>query len=106
VPSSRPCRISAAYRTSENTSSETVWKIGKGVVRASTKGQEGGIDEDFIKRVGEEVTEGTSALFVLTSGAEDRGRVAEEMRSTYDFEVIWTNLPDEQLEKPREVFAS
>jgi uncharacterized membrane protein len=68
--------------------------------------QEGGIHEEFIKRVGEEVTERTSALFVLTSGAEDRERVAEEMKATYDFDILWTNLPDEQLEKLREVFAS
>jgi uncharacterized membrane protein len=68
--------------------------------------QEGGIHEEFIKRVGEEVTERTSALFVLASGAEDRERVAEEMKATYDFDILWTNLPDEQLEKLREVFAS
>ena len=52
------------------------------------------------------MTEGTSALFVLSSGAEDREMVAEEMKATYDFEILWTNLPDEQLEKLREVFAS
>jgi uncharacterized membrane protein len=81
--------------------------IGAGAAGAlSGSMEEGGIDEDFIKRVGEEVTEGTSALFVLTSGAEDRERVAEEMKDTYDFEILWTNLPDEQLEKLREVFAS
>jgi uncharacterized membrane protein len=51
------------------------------------------------------VTEGTSVLFVLTSGAKDRERVAEETKDAYDFEILWTNLPDEQLEKLREVFA-
>ena len=81
--------------------------LGAGAAGAmSTSMEEGGIDEEFIKRVGEEVREGTSALFVLTSGAEDPERVAEEMKDTYDFEIIWTNLPDEQLEKLREVFAS
>src|SRR5829696_4117562 len=81
--------------------------IGAGAAGAlSSSMREGGIDEEFIKRVGEEVTEGTSALFVLSSGAEDRERVAEEMKATYDFEILWTNLPDEQLEKLREVFAS
>jgi uncharacterized membrane protein len=80
--------------------------IGAGAAGAlSSSMEEGGIDEEFIKRVGEEVTEGTSALFVLTSGAEDRERVAEEMKDAYDFEILWTNLPDEQLEKLREVFA-
>jgi uncharacterized membrane protein len=80
--------------------------VGAGAAGAlSSSMEEGGIDEGFIKRVGEEVREGTSALFVLTSGAEDRERVAEEMKDTYDFEILWTNLPDEQLEKLREVFA-
>jgi uncharacterized membrane protein len=55
--------------------------------------------------VGKEVRKGTSALFVLTSGAEDREKVAEEIKDTYDFEILWTNLPDEQLKKLREVFA-
>ena len=49
---------------------------------------------------------GASFHSVLSSGAEDRETVAEEMKATYAFEVIWTNLPDEQLEKLREVFAS
>jgi len=81
--------------------------IGAGAAGSpSSSMQEGGIHEEFIKRVGEEVTERTSALFVLTSGAEDRERVAEEMKATYDFDILWTNLPDEQLEKLREVFAS
>ena len=64
----------------------------------------GGIDEQFIKEVGEKVTEGTSALFVLTSGAPDRERVMAELKQ-YDFEIIWTNLPEEQLQQLLEVFA-
>ena len=51
--------------------------IGAGAAASlSSSMREGGIDEEFIKRAGEEVREGTSALFVLTSGAEDRERVA------------------------------
>ncbi len=64
-----------------------------------------GIDDDFIRKVGENVTEGTSALFMLTSGAPDREKVAAEIKQ-YDFEIIWTNLPGEQLQQLREVFAS
>jgi uncharacterized membrane protein len=64
----------------------------------------GGIDEEFIKEVGEKVTEGTSALFVLTSGAPDRERVMAELNQ-YNFEIIWTNLPEEQLLQLLEVFA-
>jgi uncharacterized membrane protein len=64
----------------------------------------GGIDEEFISEVGE-VTEGRSALFVLTSGAPDREKVVAELKQ-YNFEIIWTNLPEEQLQQLREVFAS
>jgi uncharacterized membrane protein len=62
-----------------------------------------GIDDDFIKQVREKVTPGTSALFVLTSGATE-DRVVEELKQ-YDFEIISTNLPKEQEEKLREAFG-
>jgi uncharacterized membrane protein len=43
--------------------------IGAGTAASlSTSLENEGIDERFIKRVGEEVTEGTSVLFALTSG--------------------------------------
>ena len=54
--------------------------------------------------MGEKVTEGTSALFILTSGAPDRERVMAELNQ-HDFEIIWTNLPEEQLQQLLEVFA-
>ena len=63
-----------------------------------------GIDEDFIKQVREKVTPGTSALFALTSGATAPDRVIDELRQ-YDFEIISTNLPQEQENKLREAFA-
>jgi uncharacterized membrane protein len=63
-----------------------------------------GIDDDFIKQVREKVTEGTSALFALTSGATAPERVIDELRQ-YDFEIISTNLPEEQEQKLREAFA-
>jgi uncharacterized membrane protein len=62
-----------------------------------------GIDDDFIKRVRTSVTEGTSALFLMTSDAVI-DRVAERMKST-KFEVIATNLSQEQEAKLRELFA-
>jgi uncharacterized membrane protein len=52
-----------------------------------------------------EVTEGTSALFALTSGAADREEVVAELTQKYDFEIIWTDLPEEELKKLREVFG-
>jgi uncharacterized membrane protein len=62
-----------------------------------------GIDEEFIKRVSEKVTEGTSALFALTSGAK-LDEVVDELRQ-YDFEIVSTDLPEEQKKKLREAFA-
>jgi uncharacterized membrane protein len=62
-----------------------------------------GIDDDFIKQVREKVTPGTSALFVLTSGARE-DQVIEELNQ-YDFEIISTNLPAEQEQELREAFG-
>ena len=78
--------------------------IGAGTVTVLWRSlQAGGIDEEFIKRVGEKVTEGTSALFTLTSGAQ-LDEVVEELKQ-YDFEIISTNLPEEQEKQLREAFA-
>lgn len=62
-----------------------------------------GIDDDFIKRVRGAVTEGTSALFLMTSEAV-LDRVAEATKGT-KFEIIATNLSKEQEDKLREAFA-
>jgi uncharacterized membrane protein len=63
-----------------------------------------GIDDDFIKEVREKVTEGTSALFALTSGATAPDKVIDELKQD-DFEIISTNLPEEQTEQLREAFT-
>ena len=62
-----------------------------------------GIDDDFIKSVKSQVTEGTSALFLLT-GEATVDKVVDAMKQ-YDFEVISTNLSKEDEEKLREAFA-
>jgi uncharacterized membrane protein len=81
--------------------------IGAGTAASlSTSLENEGIDEEFIKRVGEEVTKGTSALFALTSGAADHEEVVAQLTRLYDFEVTWTDLPEEELQKLREVFAA
>jgi uncharacterized membrane protein len=62
-----------------------------------------GIDDDFIKSVREKVTPGTSALFLLTSGA-----VMDKVRDAFqgqEMELIQTNLSNEQEAKLREVFS-
>jgi uncharacterized membrane protein len=65
--------------------------------------QEHGIDDDFIKRIRTQVSEGTSALFLLTSHAVV-DRVLEVM-SHLKCEVIATNLSYEQEKKLREAFG-
>ena len=62
-----------------------------------------GIDDEFIKRIRTQVTEGTSALFLMTSEAV-MDRVAEAMKDV-KFEIIATNLSTEQEQKLREAFG-
>ena len=63
-----------------------------------------GIDDDFIKASREKITPGTSALFLLTSGAV-QDRVAEAAKGLPKFEIIATNLSAEQEAKLKEAFA-
>jgi uncharacterized membrane protein len=62
-----------------------------------------GIDDDFIKSVRDQVTEGTSALFLLT-GAVTLDKVEEEMKGQIGT-LIKSNLTHEQEEKLREGFG-
>jgi uncharacterized membrane protein len=62
-----------------------------------------GINEDFIKSVRSKVTEGTSALFLMTSDAVE-DRVVEAMKQ-FKFEIIATNLSKEEEDKLRTAFA-
>jgi uncharacterized membrane protein len=62
-----------------------------------------GIDEKFINQVREKITEGTSALFLLTSGAVV-DRVAEAVKGQ-QFEIIQTNLSREQEDQLRKDFG-
>jgi uncharacterized membrane protein len=62
-----------------------------------------GIDDDFISRVRDRVTPGTSALFVMTSDAvQDRVQAAFEGQR---MELITTNLTADEEGRLREVFA-
>jgi uncharacterized membrane protein len=78
--------------------------IGAGMGGLSGSLVDVGIDDDFIKQVREAVTPGTSALFALTGGATAPDKVIDELKQ-YDFEIISTNLPQEQENKLREAFA-
>jgi uncharacterized membrane protein len=62
-----------------------------------------GISDSFIKRVREQVTPGTSALFLLSSDAVFDRVKAEFERS--DAELITTNLSAEQEDRLREAFS-
>ncbi|HEU4336632.1 MAG TPA: DUF1269 domain-containing protein [Nocardioides sp.] len=62
-----------------------------------------GIDDNFIKRVRDQVTPGTSALFVMSSNA-----VVDKVKEAFagsNPELIFTNLSDEQEAALREAFA-
>jgi uncharacterized membrane protein len=62
-----------------------------------------GIDDDFIKRVRERVTPGTSALFAMTSDA-----VFDKVREAFaghEPELLETNLSSEEESRLREAFA-
>lgn len=63
-----------------------------------------GIDDDFIKRVRSEVTEGTSALFLLSEDAVV-DRVAQGFRQLPPHELIASNLSAEQEAMLREAFG-
>jgi uncharacterized membrane protein len=58
-----------------------------------------GIDDEFIKRVRSSVTEGTSALFLMSSDAV-MDRVSERMKN-FQFEIIATNLSKDQEDQLR-----
>ena len=62
-----------------------------------------GIDDAFIRRMREEIQPGTSALFVLSSGA-----VVDKVKEAFEGQqmvLVETNLSHEQEDKLREVFS-
>ena len=62
-----------------------------------------GIDQNFIDQVRAKVTPGTSALFLLSSGAV-ADKVADAVKGQ-QFEIIQTNLSKEQEDKLRADFG-
>ncbi len=63
-----------------------------------------GINDAFIKEVRDQVTEGTSALFLMTSGAV-QDRVSAAFKGD-GMELIKSNLSQEQEQELREEFAA
>lgn len=64
-----------------------------------------GIDDGFINRVRDEVTPGTSALFVMTSDTVV-DKVKEAFTDLGPSELVFTNLSTEQESALREVFGT
>jgi uncharacterized membrane protein len=77
--------------------------VGAAVGASSGMLADAGIDDDFIKRVRDEVTPGTSALFLLSSDAVlDR---VKEAFANHQTELIHTNLSQEDEDALRAAFA-
>ena len=78
--------------------------VGAAMGALSGKMADYGISDDFIKKTRNQVTEGTSALFLMTSDAV-QDKVLEELKG-YEFELIASNMTKEQEDQLREAFAA
>jgi uncharacterized membrane protein len=78
--------------------------VGAAMGALSGKFADYGIDDDFIKKVRGEVTEGTSALFLMTSDAVT-DRVVDAFKGQ-DFEIVATNLSKAEEDELRAAFAA
>jgi uncharacterized membrane protein len=77
--------------------------IGAGMGALAGSMTDVGIDDDFIRRMRDEIQPGTSALFVLSSDA-----VLDKVREAFEGQpmvLVETNLSHEEEDKLREVFA-
>src|SRR3954453_15418349 len=77
--------------------------IGAGIGALTGSLTDVGIDDAFIRRMREEIQPGTSALFVLSSGA-----VVDKVKEAFagqEMTLVETNLSHEEEDKLREVFA-
>jgi uncharacterized membrane protein len=78
--------------------------IGAAMGALSGKMNDYGISDDFIKKTRDQVTEGTSALFLMTSGAVVDKVVAEVKGE--QFELIASNLTKEQEDALKAAFTA
>src|SRR3954469_7282335 len=77
--------------------------VGAGIGALTGSMADVGIDDDFIRRMRDEIQPGTSALFVLSSNAVvDRVKEAFEGQQMV---LVETNLSRDQEDKLREVFS-
>ncbi len=78
--------------------------VGAAMGALSGKMADYGIHDDFIKSAREKVTEGTSALFLLSSNAVE-DKVLEELKGI-QFEIIASNLTKEEEDQLRAAFET
>jgi len=79
--------------------------MGAAMGAISGKFSDYGIDDSFIKSVSEKVTEGTSALFMMTSQAV-LDKVTDAVKEKgWKFELISSNLTKDQEQQLREDFG-
>jgi len=65
-----------------------------------------GIDKDFIQKAQDKVTQGNSALFLMTSDAV-RDKVTDAVKNSgLKFELFYTNLSNEQEQQLKEDFGA
>ena len=77
--------------------------VGAGIGAASARLGHVGIDDEFIDRVKGAVTEGTSALFLLSSSGVE-GRIQQRFIGVHP-ELIATNLGPDEEARLREAFG-
>ncbi|MEJ2263379.1 MAG: DUF1269 domain-containing protein [Anaerolineales bacterium] len=80
--------------------------VGAAMGALSGKFTDYGIDDDFIKSVRDKVTEGTSALFLMTSDAVTDKVIAAVKRSGLNFELVTSNLSSEAEDQLRAAFSA
>lgn len=80
--------------------------IGAGIGALSGALTDVGVDDDFIKKVRNDVTEGTSALFLLTAN-EVPDKMADEIKARgLSFKIVASNLTKEQEDNLNAVFSA
>ena len=78
--------------------------VGAGIGALSGHLADYGIGKEFLDKVRSQVTEGSSALFLLL-GQVTADRVVEAFKAAPKFEIIASNLSHEQEEKLKAAFA-
>jgi uncharacterized membrane protein len=78
--------------------------VGAATGALAGKASDYGIDDDFIKEVGEKIQPGTSAIFVLVHDAQP-DKVIDELKK-FNGEIIHTSLSQQQETQLKEAFSA